>query len=72
HRADLVSKALRTIPGDHRVMTADGTHPPLPKQSFAAVLADVPCSGLGSLRRRPEARWRRTPTDVEELTQLQR
>ena len=72
HRADLVAKALKTIPGNHRVMTADGTCPPLPAWSFDAVLADVPCSGLGSLRRRPEARWRRTPADVEELTHLQR
>jgi 16S rRNA (cytosine967-C5)-methyltransferase len=36
------------------------------------VLADVPCSGLGSLRRRPEARWRKTPADVKELAVLQR
>jgi 16S rRNA (cytosine967-C5)-methyltransferase len=36
------------------------------------VLADVPCSGLGSLRRRPEARWRKTPADVTELAVLQR
>mgnify|MGYP000316381800 FL=1 len=72
HRADLVAKALKTIPGNHRVMTADGMCPPLPARSFDSVLADVPCSGLGSLRRRPEARWRRTPADVEELTHLQR
>ena len=32
--------------------------------TFDRVLADVPCSGLGSLRRRPEARWRKTPADV--------
>jgi 16S rRNA (cytosine967-C5)-methyltransferase len=36
------------------------------------VLADVPCSGLGSLRRRPEAKWRKTPADVAGLAALQR
>ncbi|MDO4411997.1 RsmB/NOP family class I SAM-dependent RNA methyltransferase [Cutibacterium sp.] len=72
HRAELVEKALAPIPGDHRVLTADGTNPPLPAQSCDVVLADVPCSGLGSLRRRPESRWRRTPADIRELTQLQR
>ena len=40
--------------------------------TFDRVLADVPCSGLGSLRRRPEARWRKTPADVAELASLQR
>jgi 16S rRNA (cytosine967-C5)-methyltransferase len=32
---------------------------------------DAPCSGLGALRRRPEARWRRQPSDVADLTKLQ-
>ena len=40
--------------------------------TFDRVLADVPCSGLRSLRRRPEARWRKTPADVAELAVLQR
>ena len=40
--------------------------------TFDRVLADVPCSGLGSLRRRPEARWRKAPGDVAELASLQR
>jgi 16S rRNA (cytosine967-C5)-methyltransferase len=40
--------------------------------TFDRVLADVPCSGLGSLRRRPEARWRKTPGDLVELASLQR
>ena len=41
-------------------------------EGFDAILADVPCTGLGALRRRPEVRWRRTVADLRELTQLQR
>jgi 16S rRNA (cytosine967-C5)-methyltransferase len=36
------------------------------------VLVDAPCTGLGALRRRPEARWRRQPDDVGRLAALQR
>lgn len=39
--------------------------------SFERVLLDAPCTGLGALRRRPEARWRRGPDDVATLTRLQ-
>ncbi|WP_130865461.1 RsmB/NOP family class I SAM-dependent RNA methyltransferase [Acidipropionibacterium timonense] len=72
HRADLVRRALEPVPGDHEVVVADGTNPPWPASTFAAVMADVPCSGLGSLRRRPESRWRRQPSDLADLTVLQR
>jgi 16S rRNA (cytosine967-C5)-methyltransferase len=54
------------------VLVADGRHVPWRSGTFDRVLADVPCSGLGSLRRRPEARWRKTPKDVEGLAVLQR
>jgi 16S rRNA (cytosine967-C5)-methyltransferase len=54
------------------VVAADGRQVPWPSGTFDRVLADVPCSGLGSLRRRPEARWRKTPGDVKELAVLQR
>ncbi|MDQ3431259.1 MAG: rRNA cytosine-C5-methyltransferase, partial [Actinomycetota bacterium] len=40
--------------------------------AFDRVLVDVPCSGLGSLRRRPESRWQRGPADVAALGRLQR
>lgn len=54
------------------VVVADGVHPPFPSGSFDRVLIDAPCSGLGSLRRRPDARWRIVPADVDDLATLQR
>jgi 16S rRNA (cytosine967-C5)-methyltransferase len=71
HRARLVAEALSGIAAA-RALTADGTMPAWRPAAFDRVLADVPCTGLGSLRRRPEARWRRSPQDVEELGVLQR
>src|SRR4029453_13515934 len=71
HRADLVRDTLRAVPGEHRVLVGDGTAPTWPAGSFDRVLADVPCTGLGALRRRPEARWRRPPEDVDALRPLQ-
>ena len=74
HRALLVAAALRGYAGDETVPTvvvADGTRPPWRSDSFTRVLADVPCTGLGALRRRPESRWRRGPADVEQLHPLQ-
>jgi 16S rRNA (cytosine967-C5)-methyltransferase len=38
---------------------------------FDRVLVDAPCSGLGTLRRNPDLKWRQTPQDVEELTAKQ-
>jgi len=53
------------------VIVADGTRPAWRAGVFTRVLADVPCSGLGALRRRPESRWRRAPDDIEQLHHLQ-
>jgi 16S rRNA (cytosine967-C5)-methyltransferase len=69
-RADLVRRAVDGLPVT--VHTADGRDAPLPDAAFDRVLVDAPCTGLGALRRRPEARWRRRPEDVAELTRLQR
>jgi len=71
-RAGLVRDALRAVPGDTEVWELDGTtvgesHP----GAFDRILLDAPCSGLGALRRRPEARWRKSPRDVAGLGVLQ-
>jgi len=71
HRAGLVRAATAST-GRAGVVVADGTVPAWRQGAFDRVLADVPCSGLGALRRRPEARWRRTPADIGELGGLQR
>ncbi|MEU2118351.1 transcription antitermination factor NusB [Streptomyces sp. NPDC016459] len=72
HRARLVERALAGNPGPYQVIAADGTRPPWRPGSFDRVLMDVPCSGLGALRRRPEARWRRRPDDLDSFAPLQR
>ncbi|WP_406859701.1 transcription antitermination factor NusB [Streptomyces sp. HUAS MG47] len=72
HRARLVERALAGNPGPYQVIAADGTRPPWQPGSFDRVLMDVPCSGLGALRRRPEARWRRRPEDLDGFATLQR
>jgi len=72
-RAELVRKALAVF-GDKapEVWELDGTsigedHP----EKFDRILLDAPCTGLGALRRRPEARWRKVPKDVAQLSGLQ-
>ena len=62
----VVENGLRTV------AVADGCHPPLRSRSFDRVLVDAPCSGLGALRRRPDARWRIEADAVERLAALQR
>ena len=53
-------------------VVADGTRPPLRAGAVDRVLVDAPCSGLGVLRRRPDARWRIQASDLPELAALQR
>ena len=72
HRADLVRGSLAGADGVEEVTVADGTAPPWAPGSFDRVLVDAPCTGLGALRRRPEARWRRQPGDLDSLLPLQR
>jgi 16S rRNA (cytosine967-C5)-methyltransferase len=74
HRAKLVSQALSAVPsGVWKVRTGDGREVGSEQpEAFDRVLVDVPCTGLGALRRRPESRWRRTPKDLVDLGPLQR
>lgn len=53
-------------------VVADARRPPLRPASLDRVLVDAPCTGLGVLRRRADARWRGGPDDVERLAGLQR
>jgi 16S rRNA (cytosine967-C5)-methyltransferase len=71
-RAELVRKALSAFAEPPQVLVQDGTElgDRLPGQ-FDRILLDAPCTGLGALRRRPEARWRKRPNDVAELSALQ-
>jgi 16S rRNA (cytosine967-C5)-methyltransferase len=71
HRAKLVSNALK--PFENISITVEdgrqiGVESP---DKYDRILVDAPCSGLGALRRRPEARWRKTAEDLKTLTQLQ-
>ena len=72
-RAGLVAANARRV-GASEVLTmvADGRAPALRAGLADRVLVDAPCSGLGVLRRRPDARWRIGPSDIDELAVLQR
>lgn len=73
HRTELVRRAVAPLGDAVTVVTGDGrdigTDAP---GTYDRILLDAPCTGLGSLRRRPESRWRRTEQDLRDLTQLQR
>lgn len=66
------SRLVAQVVDGARVWTGDAREIAERNEKFDAILADVPCTGLGALRRRPEVRWRRSITDLRALTQLQR
>jgi 16S rRNA (cytosine967-C5)-methyltransferase len=68
----VAANAARLGAGSVVTLVADGTRPPFPPGAFDRILVDAPCSGLGVLRRRPDARWRVRPADVARLADLQR
>jgi len=72
-RAGLVRRALEGVPLDVPVSEQDGrVRAGEAPDTYDRILVDAPCTGLGALRRRPEARWRKAPADVPELIELQR
>jgi len=70
HRARLLQKLLRASPSQIQVVAADACHLPISVQ-FDRVLADVPCSGTGTLARNPEIKWRLQPNDLLDLQSRQ-
>jgi 16S rRNA (cytosine967-C5)-methyltransferase len=70
-RAGLVAANAERLGADVATVVADAIRPPFVDDAFDAVLIDAPCSGLGALRRRPDARWRIGPGDVADLVGLQ-
>lgn len=71
-RVGLVRKALAPFGDAVRVVESDGTtFGDREPAAFDRVLLDAPCTGLGALRRRPEARWRKQPGDIPGLGDLQ-
>jgi 16S rRNA (cytosine967-C5)-methyltransferase len=69
HRAELVRQA--TTAWNVAIQVGDAREYPDSAPGFDRVLVDAPCTGLGALRRRPEARWRRGPGDLPPLVTLQ-
>ncbi|MBW9206017.1 rRNA cytosine-C5-methyltransferase [Mumia sp. zg.B17] len=70
HRAELVRSAVRLL--DHVDVSVEDGRTLETGTAYDRVVVDAPCTGLGALRRRPEARWRRQQSDLDDLTVLQR
>ena len=73
HRAELIRQAAARVGVSVDVRVGDAADAPVAAdEQFDVVLLDAPCTGLGTGRRRPEVRWRRTPDDTADLADLQR
>ena len=72
HRVGLVASNAERVGATGLVpLVADAAHPPFRPGVADVVLLDAPCSGLGVLRRRPDARWRLEPDAPRRLSELQ-
>ena len=69
HRVDLVSQVIPA----NLVRQQDGREVgDLSADTFDRIILDAPCTGLGALRRRPDARWTKSVNDLKDLILLQR
>jgi 16S rRNA (cytosine967-C5)-methyltransferase len=71
-RVGMMRGNLARTGGGSVVVAADAAHPPLAPRSCGAVLLDAPCSGSGTLRRHPEARWRLIEAALADRAAVQR
>ncbi len=71
NRARLIARNAASTRTAVAVVIADGRHPPFASKTFDRILVDAPCSGLGSLGRRADARWRIDADAPERLADLQ-
>jgi 16S rRNA (cytosine967-C5)-methyltransferase len=69
--SDVRAKLVRQVVQGATVTSIDAREINSLGKTYGAILADVPCTGLGALRRRPEVRWRRTVADLKSLVVLQ-
>jgi 16S rRNA (cytosine967-C5)-methyltransferase len=69
--SEVRAKLVRQVVQGADVTTIDARELSTLGRQYGAILADVPCTGLGALRRRPEVRWRRTVADLKSLVILQ-
>ncbi|MGI9597689.1 MAG: transcription antitermination factor NusB [Acidimicrobiales bacterium] len=70
-RVGLVVENVERLGSDVVPVVADGRAAPFADRVADRVLVDAPCSGFGSLRRRPDARWRIDPDGPQRLSELQ-
>jgi len=66
HRAKLVQRST------NKIVISDGLDSAFKESSFTRILIDAPCSGLGALRRRPDARWRKKDIEIQGLIEIQK
>jgi 16S rRNA (cytosine967-C5)-methyltransferase len=71
-RARLLRSFLkRGTGGKSAVVVLDARKNPPVQRQFDLVMADVPCSGLGTVRRNPEIKWRAEEGRLEEMSRVQ-